>query len=278
MKLGAPFLGAFRTRDPLAIRDYVQAVESLGYDFLAADEILLSDDPHAMYHESLTLFSYLAAVTTRLDLVTGIIVLPKRSTIMVAKQAAEVDVLSGGRLKLGIGVGWNEREFQALGIDFHTRGRRIEEQIELLKALWTQSKVTFKGEFHSLEAIGINLLPVQRPIPIWIGGGADVVLRRAARMGDGWIADESLSEHFGQVVGQLRTYLEEYGRASQDFSIMKYLRTGDLPEDECLNLLRDWRDLGVTHVSWLPSEIDNLQTLDDYVEMLRRVRAVTLHT
>lgn len=252
MKFGAPFWGAYATRDPFAIRDYVQAVEGMGYEYLFMDEVLLNDNPDEIFHESLTLFAYLAGVTTSLKFVTGVMILPKRSTIMVARQAAEVDVLSGGRLRLGVGVGWSEREYRALGVDFRTRGKRIEEQIALLRALWTRPQVTFKGTYHDLEEIGINLLPVNRPIPVWMGGGADVVLRRTARLADGWVAYMASRDEFAAVVRKLRTYLVDYDRDPADFVIVNYLHTGKAPRESWLSTLKEWQDLGVTHAVILP--------------------------
>ena len=133
------------------------------------------------------LYGYLAALTRHIELVLGVLVLPQRQTALVAKQAAQVDLLSGGRLRLGVGVGWNAVEYQALNEDFSTRGARIEEQIAVLRALWTQPVVTFNGRWHQIEEAGINPLPIQRPIPIWFGGSADTVLKRVARLGDGWL-------------------------------------------------------------------------------------------
>jgi len=253
MKFGAPFLGAFATKDPAAIRDYVQTVEEMGYEYLLVDEVLLNDNPKEIFHESLTLFAYLSGFTKKLKLVTGVMILPKRATLLVARQAAEVDLLSGGRLRLGVGVGWSEREFQALGIDFHSRGKRIEEQITLLRKLWTEPAVTFQGEFHHLENVGINLLPVQRPIPIWMGGAADVVLRRTARLADGWMAVLKSPTEFRQIVNKLYGYLEEYGRDKQAFRLINYLHLGQIPEAEWAQVLADWQEIGVTHVGVLAS-------------------------
>jgi probable F420-dependent oxidoreductase len=133
------------------------------------------------------LFGFLAAVTRRVELVTGIVILPQRQTALVAKQAAAADVLSGGRLRLGVAVGWNPVEFEALGEDFRTRGRRIEEQIDVMRALWTKELVTLGGRHHRISDAGLNPLPVQRPIPVWMGGESEVVQRRTARVADGWM-------------------------------------------------------------------------------------------
>ena len=253
MKFGAPFLGAFLLKDPIMVRDYVQAVEDLGYSHLFTDEILLNDDSKCVYHESLTLFAYLSGVTERIIFATGIMVLPKRQTIMVARQATEVDVLSNGRLRLGVGVGWRQQEFEALGINFHTRGRLIDEQILLLKELWTKEKVNFNGTYHTLKDIGINLLPVQRHIPIWVGGTVDKVIRRAAKLADGWIADEAISDELELYIEKLWNYLDEFGKDRNDFKIIKYLQTGKITSSEWATQLNTWKALGVTHTVVIPA-------------------------
>src|SRR5919108_1065918 len=184
VKLGAIFPQTEIGTDLGAIRAFVQAVEAFGYDSIFIADHVLGADPRvhqhpslgrysykSVVHEPLTLMAYLAATTTGITLATGILILPQRQTALVAKQAAEVDVLSGGRLLLGIGVGWNPVEYEALGEDFHNRGRRCEEQIVVLRALWTQEVVDFKGQWHQINHADLNPLPVQRPIPIWIGAG-----------------------------------------------------------------------------------------------------------
>ena len=185
--------------DPVGCRDFAQAAEGLGFDGLMTYDHVLGADTSVrpdwsgwyqmedLFHEPFVLFGHLAAVTERIRFVTGILILPQRQTALVAKQAAEVDVLSGGRMTLGIGVGWNDVEFEALGENFRDRGRRCEEQIALMRRLWTEESVDFEGKWHRVSAAGINPLPVQRPIPVWIGGAADPVLRRAARIGEGWL-------------------------------------------------------------------------------------------
>src|SRR5712671_7790587 len=171
--------------DPHAIKDYAQAAEGLGYDYLLVYDHVLSAHPDREpkltgpythedpFHEPMVFFGFLAGVTTRLELTTGILILPQRQTALVAKQAAEVDVLSRGRLRLGVGLGWNYVEYEALGMSFTDRGKRIEEQIAVLRALWTQEVVDFKGRWHRIDRAGINPPPVQRPIPLWMGGGWD---------------------------------------------------------------------------------------------------------
>ena len=192
MNIGVVFPQVEIGNDPAAIRDYAQAVEAMGYTHILAFDHVLGANPPSHpglkgpytykhpFHEPFVLFGFLAAVTTRVELVTGIIILPQRQTALVAKQTACVDVLSGGRLRLGVAVGWNFVEYEALGEDFKNRGQRIEEQIEILRALWTKELVTVEGRWHRVTDAGINPPPVQRPIPIWMGGESDPVVRRAA--------------------------------------------------------------------------------------------------
>jgi len=270
MKFGAPFLGAFSLRDLILIKDYVQAVEDLGFTHLFTDEILLNDDPRNIYHESLTLFAYLSGLTEKIIFATGIMVLPKRQTIMVARQAAEIDVLSNGRLRLGVGVGWRQQEFEALGVDFHPRGKLIEEQILLLKELWEKEKVNLNGTYHKFEDTGINLLPVRKNIPIWMGGTADKVIRRAALLTDGWIADESISDELESFIEKLWNYLDEFGKSTNNFKIVKYLQTGKVQRSEWIHHLNTWESLGVTHVVVIPSSgWGQNKNLSDHLEELQ---------
>src|SRR6266567_5973620 len=205
MQLGVIFPQTEIGADPKAVRDFVQAAESIGYEHVIVFDHVLGVDTahyqgwqgpytkHDMFHEPFVLYGYLAAVTQRLELVTAVIILGQRQTALVAKQAAEVDVLSGGRLRLGVGIGWNAVEYEALGENFHNRGKRSEEQLAVLRALWTQDVVSFEGRWHRITHAGLNPLPIQRPIPIWLGAGGrlnpippEPVMRRIARLADGW--------------------------------------------------------------------------------------------
>jgi probable F420-dependent oxidoreductase len=200
MQLGVIFPQTEIGADPKAIRDFVQAAEDLGYEHLIVfDHVLGADTAHYpgwqgaythqdMFHEPLVLYGYLAAFTQRMELVTGVLILGQRQTALVAKQAAEVDVLSGGRLRLGVGIGWNAVEYEGLNANFHNRGKRSEEQIAVLRALWTQEVVDFHGRWHQITHAGLNPLPIQRPIPLWLGGGtnAEPVIERVGRLADGW--------------------------------------------------------------------------------------------
>jgi len=229
MQVGAVFPQLEIGTDPDAIAEYARTVEALGYDHLVIfDHVLGADasrpggwtgayDHRSMFHEPFVLYGYMAAVTTRLRLATAVIVLPQRQTALVAKQAAEVDVLTGGRFRLGVGIGWNAVEYEALNESFTNRGRRIEEQIAVMRALWTQEVVDFKGRWHRIDRAGLDPLPVQRPIPIWMGGGWDrqkralvePSARRIARIADGWFTHVPANEDSRAVMQAFRRLVEE---------------------------------------------------------------------
>jgi probable F420-dependent oxidoreductase len=271
--------------DPEVIRDYAQAAEDLGYEHLLAYDHVLGADPSnregwrgythkTMFHEPLTLFCYLAAITKRLELVSGVIVLPQRQAALVAKQAAEVDVLSGGRLRLGVGIGWNAVEYEALGEEFGTRGARIEEQIEVMRLLWTREVVSFEGKYHRINEAGINPLPVQRPIPVWMGARADVGLRRTARVADGWFPLGPPDERMREAVKRLRDYVEEAGREPESVGIEARLDVGRVSPEEWKAQTEAWRSLGATHISvntmnaGLRSHQEHVETIGRYKEAL----------
>ena len=204
MQLGAIFPQTEIGADPAGVRDFAQAAEDLGYEHLLVFDHVLGADaskreswerPYSsvdMFHEPFVLFGYLGAITQKLEFVTGVLILGQRQTALVAKQAAEVDVLTGGRLRLGIGVGWNDVEYEGLNEDFTNRGRRSAEQIEVMRLLWTQEVVDYHGRYHNITHAGINPRPA-KSIPVWFGGGAPQVVRRIGRMGDGWFPQSGLT-------------------------------------------------------------------------------------
>lgn len=261
MKIGLVFPQTEFGNDPTALRDYAQTAESLGFTHVLAYDHVLGANPNRPggwrgpytyknpFHEPFVLFSYMAALTTTLEFITGILILPQRETAVVAKQAASFDVVSNGRFRLGIGVGWNKVEFEALNQDFHQRGQRVEEQIDVLKLLFTQELVTFKGEWHDIPDAGLNPLPIQRPIPIWLGGHADVVLRRLARKGDGWLPGYRTAEAAKESLAKLEEYLAENGRARSDIGLEPRLHYKDGP-DAWQNYLTGWQAAGATHISF----------------------------
>ena len=197
MQLNALFPTRDIGTDPAKIRDWAQAAEDLGYHCVEVADHVFGAAPRGdwnplysekdPFHETFTTMAFLAAVTKTVQLCSGVLILPQRQTGVVAKQAAEVDILSGGRLRLGVGVGWNHVEYEALDTDWKTRGARQAEQIEVMRQLWTKDLVTFSGRFHKLVDVNLLPVPVQRPIPIWFGGSSDAVVKRAARIGDGWM-------------------------------------------------------------------------------------------
>jgi probable F420-dependent oxidoreductase len=256
MQIGVTFPQTEIGSDPVAIRDYAQAIEGMGYrTILAYDHVLGASTAtrpgwsgpytsETMFHEIFVLFGYLAAVTKRVELVTGVVILPQRQTALVAKQAAEVDVLSGGRLRLGIGVGWNEVEYQGLNENFRNRGARSEEQIALMRALWAEPVIDFRGRWHTIEAAGINPLPVRRSIPIWIGGYAEETLSRIGRIGDGWIVFRTPDDTLRGQIERIHRAAEAAGRDPQAIGVEGQLGLARVPEAGWEAHTEAWRALG----------------------------------
>jgi probable F420-dependent oxidoreductase len=283
MRIGVVFPQTEIGDDPIAIRDYAQAAEQLGYQHLLIyDHVLGASTANrpdwrgaytsdTLFHEPFVLFGYLAGLTKRIELVTGVIILPQRQTALVAKQAAEVDVLSGGRLRLGVGIGWNEVEYQALGEDFHNRGARMEEQIAMLRALWTQPVVTFHGRWHQIEAAGIKPLPIQRPIPIWIGATADSAIERAGRISDGWFPQRRPDDQARAMLDRLRQAAVAAGRAADALGVEARLSISQVPEAEWTRYVEDWRGLGATHLC-VNTMGAGLRSPQDHIHALRRVK------
>lgn len=265
MKIGAVFPQTEFCSDlaatPAAIKDYAQTIEGIGLTHVLAYDHVLGANPNRPggwngpytyrdpFHEPFVLFSFIAALTPHLEFITGILILPQRQTALVAKQAAELDVLSGGRLRLGIGTGWNAVEYEALGERFDNRGKRSEEQIAVLRQLWTQSLVTFNGRWHTIHDAGINPLPVQRPIPIWLGGHVDSVLERAARIGDGWLPGYRTAQEASAALERLDEYLAAAGRSRANFGLEPRLGYGDGDEKRWADTAQGWRQAGATHLS-----------------------------
>ncbi len=263
MRIGVTFPQTEIGNDPGAIREYAQTVEGLGYTHvLAYDHVLGADTsvrpgwtgPYTAetpFHEVFVLLGYLAGLTASLELVTGVLILPQRQTALVAKQAAAVDVLSGGRMRLGIGIGWNAVEYEGLDKTFENRGKRSEEQIALLRALWTSPVITFEGRWERVIAAGINPLPIQRPIPLWIGGYVEATLRRVGQMGDGWFPREGQApdDSSRAVMARLRDYATAAGRDSGSIGVEPRLNVGRGDPDTWRDYVDGWRALGATHMT-----------------------------
>ena len=251
--------------DLVAIRDFAQAADELGLTHLRVPDQVIRPGSGPL-HEPLTLMAYIAAITENIELVPSVIVLPSRQTALVAKQAAEVDVLSGGRLRLGIGVGGNEGEYAAMGADFGTRGARCEEQMELLKLLWTQDTVDFDGRWDKVSGNGIDPLPVQRPIPMWIGAmgsPAPRIRRRIGRLADGWFVLCS-PEDFPEVQASILSEAEAAGRAPGDIGTEAGVAVVGPREAEWQDRVKGWHDIGLTHLCLrtLGGGLDAQQHLD----------------
>ncbi len=260
MKIGVVFPQIEFKPDPIAVRDYAQAVEGLGFTHIHAYDHVLGANPERpggwtgpytfehSFFEPFVLFSYLAGLTHRVEFATGILILPQRQTALVAKQASTLDVISNGRLRLGVGIGWNEVEYVALGEDFHNRGKREEEQVTLLRLLFTQPLVNFEGTWHRVPDAGLNPLPVQQPIPIWFGGYADQTLHRMARLGDGWMMNIRTIEQAQPLLAKLTQYLEEAGRGKASFGIEARLNMSLIGQDGWIKHIETWAALGASHL------------------------------
>jgi len=285
MRLGVVFPQTEIGSDRVVIKDYAQAAEELGYShILAYDHVIGANlasrpgwqPPYShldTFHEPLVLYGYLTGLTKTIELTTGIIILPQRQTVLVAKQAATIDVLSSGRLRFGIGIGWNPVEYEALGQDFKNRGQRSEEQVELLRQLWTRELVTFHGRWHTVIDAGINPLPIQRPIPIWFGGTDDRALRRLARLGDGWFPLMNPDDKCRAAIEKVRSYAREAGRDPEKIGIEGRISNGAGSEEAWRAELQAWKSLGATHASFNTMKA-NLPSPRAHIEAIRRFHAL----
>ena len=283
MRIGVVFPQTEIGADVGAVRAYVQRVEELGYrHVLAYDHVLGADtavhrnwqgpyDLATTFHEPFVLFGYVAGITA-LELVTGIIILPQRQTALVAKQAAEVDLLSRGRFRLGIGLGWNAVEYEALGQDFSTRGRRAEEQVELLRRLWTAPSVTFRGRFDRVTGAGLAPLPVQRPIPVWFGAQSERAYRRVGRLADGWFPQVPPGPKLDQARSVVEQAAAEAGRDPAGLGMEGRASWRDDP-DKLAEHAATWRDSGATHLS-VNTMGAGLRTVDDHLRVLETAAGI----
>ena len=283
MRIGVVFPQTELGGDAGAVRAYGQRVEELGFAHVLAYDHVVGADPavhqgwsgpydiDTTFHEPLVMFGYLAAVTTTLELVTGVIILPQRQTALVAKQAAEVDLLSGGRLRFGIGLGWNAVEYEALGEQFTNRGKRSEEQLELLRLLWTQRSVTFEGRYHQVTGAGIAPLPVQRPIPLWIGAAAPRGYARAGRLADGWFPMMQPGAELDEAKAVIDAAARDAGRNPSRIG-MEGRVSWQHDDDRLAAEIGAWADRGATHLS-VNTMRAGLQTVDDHLSVLESVAA-----
>ncbi len=262
MKLGITLPLVDLQGDPVTVRDFAQAAEGLGYHHLGAPDHVLGVNVASRpdwgqrntsadcFHDPFVLFGFLSACTKTIEFSTQVMILPQRQTALVAKQVASLDVLSGGRFRFGIGIGWNPVEFTGLNESFANRGKRSEEQVRVMQALWADRHVTFKGEWHTIEDAGINPLPTGRRIPLWFGGHEDVTLQRIAKWGDGWIMlAHGLGDKAKSEFEKLRGYAREAGRNPADIGLEVWVSTGAGGPDDWRREFQGWKALGVTHVT-----------------------------
>ena len=286
MKIGLVFPQTEIGADPVVVREFAQSAEAAGFDsLLAYDHVLGAThdrepkltgpyDEDSLFHEPMVLFGHLAAVTERIELVTGVLILPQRQTVLVAKQAAEVDRLSNGRLRLGIGVGWNQVEYEGLNENFHDRGKRSEEQIALMRALWTQDVIEFDGRWHQVREAGINPSPVQRPIPVWIGGYVPATMERIGRIGDGGFPSsqpgEIPTDQVHSDLGLICDAAHAAGRNPKEIGGEARISLSKSARDQWVPATEAWRRAGATHLSLITmgSGLD----IDAQIDQLRDYR------
>jgi probable F420-dependent oxidoreductase len=284
MRIGVVFPQTEIGPDAGAVRAYAQRVEELGFRHVLAYDHVLGADPAVhrgwqgpydlatTFHEPLVLFGYLAGITS-LELVTGIIILPQRQTVLAAKQAAEVDLLSGGRFRLGIGLGWNAVEYEALGEDFSSRGRRVEEQVDLLRRLWTEPSVTYHGRYHRVTGAGLAPLPLQRPIPVWFGAQSDRAYRRAGRLADGWFPQVPPGPKLDEARGVVERAAVEAGRDPRAIGMEGRVTWRGSPE-RLADHTRTWHEAGATQVS-VNTMGAGLRSVDDHLAVLESAAQIT---
>lgn len=278
MRIGVVFPQTEIGGAPEAARTYAEGVTALGYEHLLAYDHVVGADPsvhkgwsgpydvHTSFHEPFVLFGYLAAITP-IELVTGIIILPQRQTALVAKQAAEVDILTHGRFRLGVGLGWNAVEYEALGKDFGDRGRRIGEQVRLLRRLWTDQSVTFVGRVEHVTGAGLSPLPVQRPIPVWFGGQSEPAYRRIGRLADGWFPQVPLGPKLDHARTVIAEAAKKEGRDPEQIGMEARVNWSDGDVDELGNQAQRWRDAGATHLS-VNTMNAGLASVEDHLDAL----------
>jgi probable F420-dependent oxidoreductase len=279
MKIGVIYPQTELGGDPEAVHRIGLAAEELGYDHLLAYDHVLGathdrepkltgpyTDKHP-FHDPFVMFAYLAGMTQRIELITGILILPQRQTVLVARQAADLDLLSHERFRLGVGIGWNYVEYDSLGQDFHSRGKRFGEQITLLRRLWSEPLVDFHGTFDRIDRAALNPRP-RRTIPIWFGGFADVALRRAATLGDGFIFVDGAGDAL-ELASRMRQFLKEAGRSQAGFGLHCNMLRAKSPQAVVETASR-WRDIGGTHVSVVTMG-QNFTTIDQHIDYMKTV-------
>lgn len=284
MHIGVVFPQTELGGDAGAARAYAETVEALGYRHLLVYDHVVGADPavhagwsgpydvHTTFHEPFVLFGFVAGITRTIELVTGIIILPQRQTALVAKQAAEVDLLSGGRLRLGVGIGWNAVEYEALGKDFTDRGVRSEEQVGLLRRLWTEATVTHDGPSERITGAGIAPLPIQRPIPVWFGVASPRAYRRAGRLGEGWFPMVPPGPHLDAAKAQVDEAARAAGRDPATIGMEGRITWGEGGTAVLVDHAERWRAAGATHIA-VNTMGAGLGSVDDHLRVLTEAAA-----
>ncbi len=287
LRVGAVFPQTEMSADRAEIRSWIEGVRDLGFQHvLAYDHVLSGDqtyhfpklvgryDETKPFQEVMVLFGYMAAIAPEMEAVSGVVILPQRQTALVAKQAATVDILTGGRLRLGVGIGWNDIEYQGLNETFTNRGKRLEEQIDLLRRLWQQPIISYEGQWHTIDHAGLAPLPIQRPIPIWIGGSADVALQRAARIADGFISNNGVNlDRSAHEVNVIRAELERIGRPPTSFGFEPRLNLAEDSDATWRQAIAWWQEQGATHVS-INTMGAGCVSINDHLAGLARIKRV----
>jgi probable F420-dependent oxidoreductase len=284
VKIGAVFPQFEGAADACAVGTFARAIETMGYDYIVvSDHIIaveLSEDNDwdggaalPLFRDPFVFCSFMAAITTTIEFLTAVTVIPQRQTVLMAKQIADLDELSGGRFRLGVGTGWCRPEYEALGANFAARGKILEEQIELLRELWAKPKVTMKTQYHTLNGVGLRPLPLKRSVPIWIGGAdahlpnVERLLRRVARMADGWIPHLQPTDEGRAHVARFQDYCREYGRDPAKIGLQAFIAASRKNEDTWVDQFRNWSSFdGVNHIG-VSTATDNIKGLDGNLRM-----------
>jgi probable F420-dependent oxidoreductase len=288
MEIGVAYPQYELRGDPHSVRTFATAVEDLGFAHILAYEHVLGAvhagrspalvgpyDEHDPFHDPFVMFAYLAGITERIEFTTGVLVLPQRQTALVARQATDLDLFSGGRMRLGVGVGWNFVEFEALGQDFHTRGARQEEQLGLLRRLFTEPVVDFSGRFDRIDRASLLPKP-SRSIPIWLGGAGEKSFDRAARLADGFIFFGGGTDHANEAWKRMRDRAESHGRTASDFG-GDYVALSGAHVDELMTEIETWREAGGTHLTVVTMGL-GLDSVGAHIDYLARLaKSLNLH-
>ena len=286
MQIGAVFPHNEIGTDPGAIKAYAQGVEAMGITHLLIYDHVLGADPDreggfrgpydkdVAFHEPFTTFAFIAGVTDKIDLITTVMILPQRQTVLAAKQAAEVALLSNNRFKLGIGVGWNELEYVGLNETFNNRGRRQEEQVDVMRKLWSEDSLDYTGEYHRIDKASINPRP-SKTIPIWFGGSAPALLDRVARLGDGWIPLMGANDKAKACIDTIKQTRKAAGLSFDNFGIQAQAQYAGGSPERWRKHAEAWRGMGCTHLAIAthnagPTNVDgHLARIGEYQQALQ---------